>query len=61
MIDHFEDGTGTEFSNKTLTNEDREYETTKSYVEFVKNALVNELEKNGGSLAALQFDTIQRM
>ncbi|MGM0878966.1 MAG: DUF3289 family protein [Bacillota bacterium] len=56
MIDHFEEGTGTEYSNETLTNEASEHETTKSYVEFVKNALVDELERNGGNLAALKFD-----
>lgn len=56
MIDHFEDGTGTEYSNQTLTKKASEHETTKDYVEFVKNALVDELKKNGGNLAALQFD-----
>ncbi|KON88550.1 hypothetical protein AF332_18215 [Sporosarcina globispora] len=56
MIDHFEDGTGTSYSNQTLTKKASEHETTKDYVEFVKNALVDELKKNGGNLAALQFD-----
>ncbi|WP_026581608.1 DUF3289 family protein [Bacillus sp. J33] len=56
MIDHFEEGTGTEYRNETLTKEASEHETTKAYVEFVKNALVDELEKNGGNLAALKFD-----
>jgi uncharacterized protein (TIGR03034 family) len=56
MIDHFEDGTATEYSNQTLTKKASEHETTKDYVEFVKNALVDELKKNGGNLAALQFD-----
>ena len=56
MINHFRDGTGKEYSNKTLTKEASEHETTKAYVEFVKKALVNELKKNGGNLAALKFD-----
>ncbi|QNF30143.1 DUF3289 family protein [Metabacillus elymi] len=56
MIDHFEDGTATEYSNQTLTKKASEHETTKDYVEFVKNALVDELKKNGGNLGALQFD-----
>ncbi|MDR7001393.1 DUF3289 family protein [Neobacillus niacini] len=56
MIDHFKEGTGTKYSNQTLTKEASEHETTKAYVELVKNALVNELEKNGGNLAALKFD-----
>ncbi|MBM7584621.1 uncharacterized protein (TIGR03034 family) [Bacillus pakistanensis] len=56
MIDHFEDGSGTDYSNQTLTDKAFEHETTKDYVEFVKNALVDELKKNGGNLAALQFD-----
>ncbi len=56
MIDHFEEGTGTAYRNQTLTNKASEHETTKAYVEFVKNALVDQLKKNGGNLAALQFD-----
>ncbi|MCQ6268399.1 DUF3289 family protein [Fictibacillus sp. WQ 8-8] len=56
MIDHFEEGTGTAYRNQTLTKKASEHETTKAYVEFVKNALVDELKKNGGNLAALQFD-----
>ncbi|WP_284037108.1 DUF3289 family protein [Neobacillus sp. 114] len=56
MINHFRDGTGTEYRNQTLTKEASEHETTKAYVEFVKTALVDELKKNGGNLAALQFD-----
>jgi uncharacterized protein (TIGR03034 family) len=56
MIDHFEEGTGTDYSNQTLTKKASEHETTKAYVEFVKNALVDELKKNGGNLAALRFD-----
>ncbi|MBI0579478.1 DUF3289 family protein [Neobacillus cucumis] len=56
MINHFKDGTGKEYRNKTLTKEASEHETTKAYVEFVKKALVNELKKNGGNLAALKFD-----
>ncbi|UVI29389.1 DUF3289 family protein [Paenibacillus spongiae] len=56
MIDHFEEGTGTAYRNDTLTKKASEHETTKAYVEFVKNALVDELKKNGGNLAALQFD-----
>lgn len=56
MIDHFEEGSGKNYSNETLTKEASEHETTKAYVEFVKNALLDELKKNGGNLAALQFD-----
>ncbi|MGP4038696.1 DUF3289 family protein [Gracilibacillus sp. D59] len=56
MIDHFEEGNGTDYRNQTLTKKAREHETTKAYIEFLKNALVDELEKNGGNLAALQFD-----
>jgi uncharacterized protein (TIGR03034 family) len=56
MINHFREGTGKDFSNQTLTKEAREHETTKAYIEVVKNALVNELKKNGGNLAALKFD-----
>ncbi|WP_066389280.1 DUF3289 family protein [Neobacillus mesonae] len=56
MINHFRDGTGTEYRNQTLTKEAKEHETTKAYVEFVKKALVDELKKNGGNLAALKFD-----
>jgi uncharacterized protein (TIGR03034 family) len=56
MIDHFEEGTGSDYSNQTLTKKASEHETTKAYVEFVKNALVDELKKNGGNLAALRFD-----
>lgn len=56
MIDHFEEGTGTDYSNQTLTKKASEHETTKAYVDFVKNALVDELKKNGGNLGALRFD-----
>ncbi|WP_045520543.1 DUF3289 family protein [Neobacillus niacini] len=56
MIDHFEEGTGTPYSNQTLTKKAREHETTKAYVDYVKNALVDELKKNGGNLGALRFD-----
>jgi uncharacterized protein (TIGR03034 family) len=56
MIDHFEEGTGTEYSNQTLTKKASEHETTKAYVDYVKNALVDELKKNGGNLGALRFD-----
>ncbi|GHH98682.1 hypothetical protein AM1BK_22250 [Neobacillus kokaensis] len=56
MIDHFREGTGKEYRNQTLTKEAKEHETTKAYVEFVKKALVDELKKNGGNLAALKFD-----
>ncbi|XRG77295.1 DUF3289 family protein [Rossellomorea sp. GAMAL-10_SWC] len=56
MIDHFKDGTGKEYRNQTLTNEASEHETTKSYIEFVKSALVDELKNNGGNLTALKFD-----
>ncbi|UOK59071.1 DUF3289 family protein [Bacillus sp. OVS6] len=56
MIDHFEEGNGTDYRNQTLTKKAREHETTKAYIEFLKNALVDELKKNGGNLSALQFD-----
>ena len=56
MIGHFEEGSSNNYSNETLTNEAFEHETTKDYVELIKNALVDELKKNGGNLAALQFD-----
>ncbi|MFJ8067373.1 DUF3289 family protein [Peribacillus sp. NPDC096447] len=56
MINHFREGTGKEYRNQTLTKEASEHETTKAYVEFVKNALVDELKKNGGNLAALKLD-----
>ncbi|TDL60837.1 DUF3289 family protein [Rhodococcus qingshengii] len=56
MIDHFEEGTGADYSNQTLTKKASEHETTKAYVDYVKNALVDELKKNGGNLAALRFD-----
>ncbi|PGS48528.1 DUF3289 family protein [Bacillus sp. AFS041924] len=56
MIKHFKEGTGKEYRNETLTKVASEHETTKSYVEFVKNALVDELKNNGGNLAALKFD-----
>lgn len=56
MINHFREGSGEHYSNETLTKEASEHETTKAYVEFVKNALVDELKKNGGNLAALKFD-----
>lgn len=56
MIDHFEEGTGADYSNQTLTKQASEHETTKAYVDYVKNALVDELKKNGGNLAALRFD-----
>jgi uncharacterized protein (TIGR03034 family) len=56
MIDHFEEGKGTAYSNQTLTKKASEHETTKDYVEFVKNAIVDELKKNGGNLGALRFD-----
>ncbi|MEH6995503.1 DUF3289 family protein, partial [Neobacillus drentensis] len=56
MIDHFEEGTGADYSNQTLTKKASEHETTKAYVDYVKKALVDELKKNGGNLAALRFD-----
>ena len=37
MINHFKEGTGKEYKNQTLTKEASEHETTKAYVEFVKN------------------------
>ncbi|MEJ9232993.1 DUF3289 family protein [Peribacillus butanolivorans] len=56
MINHFREGSGKEYRDQTLTKEAKEHETTKAYVEFVKKALVDELKKNGGNLAALKFD-----
>ncbi len=61
MIDHFREGNeyghiAPAYSNGTLTNEAFEHVTTKAYVNLVKNALVDELKRNGGNVAALQFD-----
>lgn len=55
MIEHFKDGTGTNYSNKTLTEHVINHESTKEYVDCIKSELIRELKANGGDLKSLIY------
>jgi uncharacterized protein (TIGR03034 family) len=53
MIEHFIDGSGTDFSDETLTRYAKEHPATVAYTENVKNAVMEELGKNNGNLKSI--------
>lgn len=55
MINHFKDGTGTDYNNDILTENAGEHKTTQEYIEAVKKQVIKELVKNVGNLEALTF------
>lgn len=56
MIEHFKDGTGSPYSNDILTKYASEHDSTKKYIELVKELVIDELAKNDGNLNSLKFD-----
>jgi len=60
MINHTKDGTGADYSNQTLTQKAKDHDTTKKYVDLVKDRVIEELANNSGNLKALKFDQSKR-
>lgn len=56
MIDHFIDGTGTDYSNETLTSAVQTHEKTINYVNSVITLVKNFISKNKQSIANLAYD-----
>lgn len=67
MIEHFEKGNGSDYTNNVLTENVKTHNSSKMYMENVKDIVVSTLKKNGGNLNALKYyvgskdkkDTIQ--
>lgn len=55
MISHFEDGSGSDYSNETLTQEAYEHQSTQKYINDVKGEVVRRLTNNGGNIYDLEF------
>ncbi|MGH4120272.1 DUF3289 family protein [Clostridium sp.] len=56
MINHFKSGEGTDYRNSVLTKNVSDHESTITFIAQVKDALINELVKNGGNLLALEYN-----
>lgn len=55
MISHFEEGTGSDYSNKTLTQEAYKHKSTQKYINDIKGEVVRRLKNNGGNIYDLEF------
>lgn len=55
MISHFEDGTGSDYSNVTLTKAASEHQSTQKYVNDIKGEVIRRLTNNGGNIYDLEF------
>lgn len=55
MIDHFMDGTGTSYSNSTLTQKAYEHDSTQSYISAVESKLTTLLNTYDGDISALEY------
>ncbi|SEP85694.1 conserved hypothetical protein [Lachnospiraceae bacterium RM5] len=60
MVDHFMDGTGTDYSDATLNAEVENHENSVSYDEGVKECINDLLAENGGNMKALKYDASNR-
>ena len=56
MIDHFQDGSGTDYRNETLTYKAKEHQNTTQYVNLVKDQLIRELTRFNGNVSALEYN-----
>lgn len=55
MIDHFKEGTGTEYTNNTLTEEVFKHESTQKYIEDIKSQVIFRLKNNKGNIYDLEY------
>ena len=55
MIDHFLDGTGSDYYNEDLIDKIKNHDNSKSYVKKVNEILVNILNENNGNVSELQY------
>lgn len=55
MISQFEEGTGSDYSNETLTKEAYEHQSTQRYINDIKGEVVRRLKNNGGNIYDLEF------
>ena len=55
MIDHFMEGTGSNYSNSTLTNAAYNHESTQTYINNVKNEIDELLDYYNGDITALMY------
>ena len=53
MIDHFFDGTGTDYRNTVLTEKVKNHEQTKKYMKDFTNVFHNQLQQNEGDVKKL--------
>ena len=53
MINHFRYGNGEEYSNPILTRHARKHESTKTYMELVKNKVIDLLKDCNGDIRSL--------
>ena len=56
MVDHFVDGTGTDYSNEALTSAVKSHSRTTSYVNSVVTLIKNYISKNKAALGNLAYD-----
>lgn len=56
MIDHFKEGTGTEYTNDTLTEEAFKHKSTQKYIEDIKSQVIFRLKNNKGNIYDLEYN-----
>ena len=56
MITHFAEGTGTDYSNATLTDRIENHESTNKYVDSVEDVFSELIKENRGNLRKLKYD-----
>lgn len=60
MIDHFLDGTGSDYCNEVLTNKVKKHDNSKKYVNKVNEILMNILTENNGNVNILAYNDSSR-
>ena len=60
MIDHFLDGTGSDYCNEVLTNKVKNHDNSKEYVNKVNEILMNILTENNGNVNILAYNDSSR-
>ena len=60
MIDHFMDGSGTDYSNYTLTEIVRTHSVMINYFDRVSSLILETLDENNGNVFSMQYDVSNR-
>ena len=55
MILHFKEGSGSDYSNATLTQEAYKHKSTQKYINDIKGEVIRRLKNNGGNIYDLEF------